>query len=297
MAGPLLAGVFGGDIETLSVRAVMAPFVRMEQEHGSLILALRARAAKAEMPAKSVFTTLKSGLGAFVEAMQREIPTDALRLETPVEGISQAGGKWQVRTASRAEDFDAVLMATPAHATRALLGQVDPKAAALLEMDASSAVVVALAFDPARARGLKIPEGFGYLVPPQDAGEDSLLACTFVDQKFGNRAPQGGVLLRAFFGSRAAKQLMGASDEQVIGHARDQMALAVGNTPEPSFALVRRWPMSLPQYAVGHLDRMRNLEARLKMLPGLKLLGNAYYGVGLPDLMRRARDAARALGA
>lgn len=295
VAGPLLAGVFGGDIETLSVRAVMAPFVKMEQEYGSLILALRARTTRAEGAAKSVFTTLKSGLGTFVEAMQREIPTHAVRLETPVEGIAQADGKWQVRTASRAESFDAVLMATPAHVTRGLLEPVDTEAAASLKMDASSAVVVALAFDSERARGLEIPEGFGYLVPPQDAGEDSLLACTFVDQKFRYRAPVGGVLLRAFFGSRAAKQLMGESDEQVIRRAQAQMALALGELPEPSFALVRRWPRSLPQYAVGHLDRMRNLEARLEMLPGLSLLGNAYYGVGLPDLMRRARDAARAI--
>lgn len=295
VAGPLLAGVFGGDIETLSVRAVMEPFVRMEQEYGSLILALRERAAKTGGPRKSVFTTLQSGLGTFVEAMQREIPPDAVRLRMPVEGISRAGEKWLVRTAAGVEEFDAVVVATPAHVTRGLLAAVDAEAAGLLQMEASSAVVVALALDAERARGLEIPEGFGYLVPPQDAGEDSLLACTFVNQKFAYRAPEGGVLLRAFFGNRAARVLMGAGDAEVIERARRQMAPAVGELPEPVFALVRRWPLSLPQYAVGHLDRMRELEARLESLPGLKLLGNAYHGVGLPDLMRRARETARAM--
>ncbi len=292
VAGPLLAGVFGGDVEQLSVRAVMAPFVRMERDHGSLIRALRERMAG---PGKPVFSTLRSGLGAFVEAMAREIPAGTARLELPVEAIARSGGRWRVKTPRGGEDFDALVVATPAHATRKLLEPVDGRAAELLRMDASSAVVVALAFDAERARGMAIPEGFGYLVPPQNAGADSLLACTFVNQKFGHRAPEGGVLLRAFFGSRAAKQLTDLPDAAVAARARGQMEAALGRLPEPAHAVVRRWPRSLPQYAVGHLDRMRELEARVEALPGLRLLGNAYHGVGLPDLMRRARVAAREL--
>lgn len=296
VAAPLLAGVFGGDVETLSVRAVMEPFVRMEREHGSLIVALQQRRAKGEGSGRSVFTTLKPGLGTFVEAMAREIAPERVRLGTPVEGISRVGGKWQVRTGRNlgfSEEFEAVFVATPAQVTRKLLAPLDGVAAGLLDMDASSAVVVALAYEAERARGMEIPEGFGYLAPPQDAGEESLLACTFVNQKFGHRAPEGGVLLRAFFGSRAAQALMGAGDAEVMERARAQMGLALGELPEASFGLVRRWPLSLPQYAVGHLDRMRELEARVLGLAGLRLLGNSYYGVGLPDLMRRARGAVR----
>lgn len=295
VAAPLLAGVFGGDVERLSVRAVMEPFVQMEREHGSLILALQKRSAKQGGPRSSVFTTLKSGLGSFVEAMARELSPETVKLRTPVEGIARAGGRWRVRTAGGAEEFDALLVATPAHATRKLLEPVDAEAAALLEMEASSAAVVALGFDRERGRGVEIPEGFGYLAPPQEAGEDSLLACTFVNQKFGHRAPEGGVLLRAFFGNRAAGKLMGLPDETVMARAREQMALALGELPEPVHAVVRRWPVSLPQYGVGHLDRMRELEGRVARLPGLGLLGNAYYGVGLPDLMRRARESARSV--
>lgn len=297
VAAPLLAGVFGGDVETLSVRAVMEPFVRLEQQYGSLILALRERATKVKGPKRSVFTTLKSGLGTFVEAMQREIPPQMVRLREPVEAIARVGGRWQVKSSRGAEEFDAVFVATPAHVTRRLLEPLDAEAAELVKLEASSAVVAALAFDAERARGMEIPEGFGYLVPPQTAGEDSLLACTFVNQKFGHRAPEGGVLLRAFFGNRAAGTLMAASDEEVISRAREQMALALGELPQPTHALVRRWPFSLPQYAVGHLDRMRALEERVARLPGLRLLGNAYYGVGLPGLMHEARKAAEeALG-
>ena len=295
VAAPLLAGVFGGDVERLSVRAVMEPFVRMEREHGSLIFALQQRRAQAGGSLGSVFTTLQSGLGSFVEAMAREIAPETVKLRTPVKGIARSGERWQVGTAGGAEEFDAVLVATPADVTRRLLEPVEAETAGLLEMEASSAVVVALAFDRERARGLEIPEGFGYLAPPQEGDEGSLLACTFVNQKFSHRAPEGGVLLRAFFGNRAAGKLMKLPDETVLERARGQVELAVGELPLPAHAVVRRWPQSLPQYGVGHLDRMLELEARAARLPGLKLLGNAYYGVGLPDLMRRAREAARSV--
>lgn len=293
VASPLLAGVFGGDVETLSVRAVLGPFVKMERQFGSLILALRALAPKTGGPRPSVFTTLRSGLGTFVEAMAREIPPETVRLQEPVEAVTRAEDSWQVKTARGVETFDAVFVATPAHVTRKLLEPVDAGAAALLDMEASSAVVVALAYDAERARGMESPTGFGYLVPPQAAGEDALLACTFVHQKFGHRAPEGGVLLRAFFGSRAAQKLMAASDAEVVNRAREELGLALGRLPEPTFTLVRRWPRSLPQYAVGHLERMRELETRIERHPGLRLLGNAYYGVGLPGLIEQARKAAR----
>lgn len=293
IAGPLLAGVFGGNVEALSAHAVMAPFVHMEREHGSLILALRRQAQRGESQGP-VFTTLRSGLGTLIERMQREIPPQAVRLQTPVESISRSGGHWQVRTARGEDEFDVVFVATPAHEVRRLLQPLDAEAAELLKMDASSAVVVALAFDAEQAREMEIPAGFGYLVPPQEAGESSLLACTFVNQKFSYRVPEGGVLLRAFFGGGAAGRLMKAQDAEAVAQAREQVAQAVGALPEPSVTLVRRWPRSLPQYAVGHLDRMRILEERLTRLPGLTLLGNACYGVGLPDLIRRAREAARA---
>ncbi len=293
IAAPLLAGVFGGDVEQLSVRAVMAPFLKMEQEHGSLIAALEARAAQPGRPKSSIFGSLRSGLGTLVEKMA--LPPGTVRLNTPVQSIVREAGQWSLQTACGADCFDAILLATPAHITRPLLAPLDAEAAALLPMEASSALVVALAYDRAAAKGLQIPQGFGYLVPPQDAGEDSLLACTFVDQKFPHRAPEGSVLLRAFFGGAAARHLLNAPEAELIARAQAQLALALGPLPAPTITLVRRWPLSLPQYAVGHLDRMRTLEARVAQLPGLTLLGNAYHGVGLPDLIRQARAAARSL--
>jgi oxygen-dependent protoporphyrinogen oxidase len=122
-----------------------------------------------------------------------------------------------------------------------------------------------------------------------------LLACTFVHQKFPGRAPQGAVLLRAFFGGHSGDALQGEADDKLVERARLQLSRVLGPLPEALETVVRRWPHSLPQYAVGHLDRMAELESLLSTMPGLYLVGSAYHGVGLPDLIRQGRVTARML--
>ncbi len=287
IGAPLLSGVFGGDVAKLSVRAVMATFVAMEREHGSLIAALQDRAASSENPA--VFTTLRNGMGTLLDRMVAAIPPRQIRLTTEVESVSYDKGGWRVSTAREEEHFDALLLATPIDVSRALLQPIDSQAAALMQMDASSSVVVAFAF--ANASELSLPPGFGFLVPP--ASNDLLLACTFVDQKFNHRVPEGGRLLRAFFGGDSAKRLMHRGNDEIAAIARLELARILGPLPEPQLTIVRRWPRSLPQYEIGHLERMTQLAERVAKLNGLALLGNGYHGVGLPDLIRDARAAAQ----
>jgi oxygen-dependent protoporphyrinogen oxidase len=296
IAGPLLAAVFGGDIAELSVRAVMPAFVRMEAEEGSLIRALQRRAPQATQP---IFTTLSSGLETFIDRIVERLPAASLRLNQPVLRMEPENGGWQLTTASGSSHFQAVVLATPPHVTRGLLQAQHARMADLLPQQASSAIVVALGFTAEQASHLRIPRGFGFVVPPMqpDASshEPELLACTFVDQKFHGRVPPGAVLLRAFFGGHSGDALLGESDDQIIARARLQLARVLGPVPEAAETVVRRWPQSLPQYAVGHLDRMAELESLLRALPGVSLVGCAYYGVGLPDLIRQGRATARSL--
>ncbi|NYF78131.1 protoporphyrinogen oxidase [Granulicella arctica] len=284
IGAPLLSGVFGGDVATLSVRAVMAPFVAMEKEHGSLIAAVQARSKGLS---SSIFTTLRGGLGSLIDAMVATIPPSWIRFETPVTGLLKTDGGWTVRTASGVEKFDAVLLAAPVHIASELLRDPDSRAAELMQMDASSAVVVAFGFDCL----FELPPGFGFLVPPGTSAANSLLATTFVDQKFDARAPEGGRLIRAFFGGEAGARLLGEPDSTLIALARTELEAILGPLPMPVVTVVRRWPRSLPQYAVGHLERMAELDGRIHTLGGLWLLGNGYRGVGLPDLIRDARAA------
>jgi protoporphyrinogen/coproporphyrinogen III oxidase len=264
----------------------MAPFVAMEREYGSLITALQ---AKTTSTSTSTFTTLRSGLGTLVDRMIAAIPTDWIRLGAAVRFVSCGEEGWLVGTAKEVERFDAVMMAAPTHVARSLLAPVDAGAAELMKMEASSAVVVGFGFPD--AANLSLPPGFGFLVPPGPGSR--LLACTFVDQKFDDRTPQGGRVVRAFFGGAAAERLMNCGNDEAAAVARLELAGILGPLPEPQVTVVRRWPRSLPQYGVGHLERMAELDARVRALDGLWLLGNGYRGVGIPDLVRDARAAAR----
>lgn len=293
VAGPLLSGVFGGDIEVLSVRAVMPAFVRMEREHGSLIAALQTRA---NANSNAVFTTLRSGLGTLIDRMAAALPAERVQLSHQVIAVDRRDQRWNIRTIDAEELFDAVIIATPVHVTRSLLRHIDEQFDSLLAIDATSAIVAAFAYSPEQAGGLTIPPGFGYLVPQQSEANSQLLACTFVNQKFPHRAPPGGVLLRAFFGGNTAAGLLSDSDDALAALVLRRLTEALGPLPSPAFSIVRRWPLSLPQYGVGHLERMAKLGSLVASHPGLDLAGNAYYGVGLPDMVRMGRNAARRAG-
>lgn len=299
VGAPLLSGVFGGDVTKLSVRAVMAPFVKMEREHGSLILALQRRGIEprtgSSATSGSIFTTLRNGLGTLIDAMVATIPTEWIRRSCPVKAIRRDQTGWNVQTAAGSQSFDGLMLAVPVDVSARLLRDTDERAAALMDMEASSAVVVGFGFD----QEFSLPEGFGFLVPPastarSEAAGSSLLAATFVDQKFHNRVPQGSRLLRGFFGGATADSLLGATDVAIAALARQELQTVLGALPEPIVTIVRRWPRALPQYAVGHLERMEELFGRVHGLGALWLLGNGYRGVGLPDLVRDARAASRA---
>lgn len=302
IAAPLLRGVLGGDVELLSVQAVMPQFVAMERTHGSLIAALETRTSTPSVP---IFTTLRTGVGTLIDRMLADIPPIWLHPNTPVTEISQFHQGWNVRTQGDCGPalFDAVFLAVPPHVAAKFLRPIDPTAADLMRMDASSAIVVAFGY--VDAHDLKLPSGFGFLAPPstvppsqnQPSSESQLLACTFVDQKFDYRVPPGGRLLRAFFGGDAAEALLHTYDDQLVTLADRELTRILGRLPPRAITLVHRWPRSLPQYGVGHLRRIAALNRRVASLRGLCLLGNGYRGVGLPDLIRDARAAARAIAA
>jgi protoporphyrinogen/coproporphyrinogen III oxidase len=301
IAGPLLAAVFGGDIAQLSARAVMPAFVRMEAEEGSLIQAVQRRV---QPSSPAIFTTLASGLQTLIDRMVARLPAASVRLRKPVERMDADGGGWRISPADPSAKFDAVVLATPPHVTGSLLRQINEQAsriAELLPQHSTSAIVVALALASEQAASLRIPRGFGFVVPQapgqNEAEEYPLLACTFVDQKFPGRVPQGAVLLRAFFGGHSGEALLKEPDDRLIERARLQLGRVLGPLPQAVETVVRRWPLSLPQYTVGHLDRMAEIESILSATPTLRLVGSAYYGVGLPDLVRQGRSAARSLSA
>jgi protoporphyrinogen/coproporphyrinogen III oxidase len=280
LAAPLLSGVFGGDVHKLSVRAVMPQFVAMEREHGSLIAALQTRRRQGSNAPQPIFTALQRGIESLTEALISRLPSDRIHLECKISSLSDLR-------------FDHKFVATSLDGTNGLLAAVDPAASELLPREASSAVLVAFAWTEELARTFTIPSGFGFLVPQGSASNQQLLACTFVDQKFPYRVPEGARIMRAFFGGESAASLSAQTDEEIARVALTQLREILDPIPKPAFCAVRRLPRSLPQYEVGHLERIAKLEELVVQVPGLHLLGNSYHGVGIPDLIRDAHALAR----
>jgi oxygen-dependent protoporphyrinogen oxidase len=311
LAAPLLSGVFGGDVNKLSVRSVMPQFVAMEREHGSLIAGLQASAkARGGRSPQPIFTSLRRGMASLTEALIAKLPPERLHLNNPAFSLKREGKLWCLRYHTPAErgipgkakkHFKHLVLATSADVTRTLIETRDNAAAALLPTDSSSAVLAAFTWPADVASTFTVPQGFGFLVPQTKAelhhetAEPHLLAATFVDQKFPHRAPAGARILRAFFGTGSAEHFAQTTDAEVARISLAQLGKILGPLPQPEHTTVRRWPRSLPQYEVGHLDRMTELKQRLSQQPNLHLIGNAYNGVGLPDLIRDARATARAI--
>jgi oxygen-dependent protoporphyrinogen oxidase len=309
LADPLLSGIFGGDAVQLSARAVLPRLVEMESQHGSLTRGMLAAHRKMRLMAqnsvkkgpgggsRSIFTALRGGMQQLVDAVAARIDPASVRLSTPVTSVEKTASGWKIYSASAAEFYDSLIVASPAWAAAALLGPVDAALGAELEaIPYSSSITINLVYDEARLGWL--PDGFGFLVPAVEGR--AMLACTFVHRKFPGRAPQGKAVLRAFLGGMRNEALLTASDEVLVATVRRELSEilgegVVGLETEPVYAQVSRWPRAMAQYAVGHLERKQRIAERVSALAGLRLAGNAYDGIGIPDCIRLGRQAAREL--
>ncbi|MBZ5524322.1 MAG: protoporphyrinogen oxidase [Acidobacteriia bacterium] len=286
VAEPMLAGVYGGNAEQLSVRAVLPMFAAMEREHGSLARAtLKARKKNAGAKPQPLFTSLKNGLQQILEALKPALNPQWIRMQQPVSALRRLSDGWQVESSGSSEKFDAVLLGIPATSTAALLSPLDAEIAARMgKIQYTSSAAVALAYDK-----VDLPAGFGFLVPGTEGRK--MMACTFVHNKFSFRAPEGSALLRCFFSSSRVPDLLKYSEEDLQRVALQELKEILGLETAPRFVRVFRWSQALPQYETGHLDRVAEIQTRLAALPGLNIIGNSFYGVGIPDCIKSARQA------
>lgn len=308
LAGPLVGGIYGTDVDELSLLAVMPQLREAERSHRSLLLAGLAAgrrlggstSATNPVPSRptSLFLSLTGGMSELVDALRTALeqapgPVD-VRTGTTVEVLETANGAHRARlsdgSALRAE---AVVLAVPAGAAARILRVALPAAGrALRTIPFGSSLAVSLGF---REDQLAEPlRGHGYLVPP--AADLSISACTWSSAKWTARAPAGFVLIRAFLRSPDAS-LLAASDETLAGVVRADLERTMGVRGAPVLAHVARWPDAMPRYTVGHLDRVHAVETALAALPGIVVAGASYRGVGLPDCVAQGRAAAaRVLG-
>jgi oxygen-dependent protoporphyrinogen oxidase len=232
-----------------------------------------------------------------VDALVARLDPKSVRLSTPVSGLEKTADGWRVEAGGKSDVFDAVIMASPAWAAGALLGPVDSALGEELSaIPYSSSITVNLIYDEAKLG--RLPDGFGFLVPAKEGR--SMLACTFVHRKFLGRTPPGKAVLRAFLGGMNNEALLAETDEALVATVRRDLESILGTDVvglgmEPEHTRVSRWRRAMAQYAVGHQERMGRITARVAALPGLRLAGNAYDGIGIPDCIRLGRKAAKEL--
>jgi len=318
LADPLLSGIYGGDATQLSARTVLPKLVEMETQYGSLtrgmlaahkqmrakMAAMRAAAQEAggrpgSRPAgpRSIFTTLRGDLQQLVDALEAHLNSEWVKTSTSVDSLAREANGWRLRSDGRDEFYDAVILTSPAFVAGKLLASTD--AALGDELGAipySSSITVNLVFDEAQLGPL--PDGFGFLVPAVEGR--AMLACTFVHRKFVGRTPTGKAVLRAFLGGAKNESLLDQPDDVLIATVRRELseilgARIVGPHIPAEATQVSRWRRAMAQYSVGHHERMKRVKDRVAALPGLRLAGNAYDGIGIPDCIRTGRNAATEL--
>jgi oxygen-dependent protoporphyrinogen oxidase len=296
LAEPLLSGIYGGNPRELSVTSVLPRFVTLARQYGSLtrgVLAERAKAANNNhaMPAP-LFRTLKGGLGQMIDALIRSIQGKVEVCYGRAQAVERSGDAFRVRLGADWLEADRIVIACEAHSGAALLGGVDARLAELLGTVAySSSMTIALGF--AAADFPKLPEGHGFLVPKKERRQ--LMACTWVGTKFPYRVPEGTVVARCFLGGAENASALDKSDDAVSATVLEELHQIAGFRARPKFVRISRWPLSMAQYTVGHPQRLAEMEARVKALPGLHLAGNAYEGIGIPDCIRMGKRAAEAI--
>lgn len=288
MAQPMVGGIYTADPETLSLRATLPRFLDMEKDHRSVILAMlrQDRNAGTSGARYSLFLSFDRGMEVLVNALSNVIPN--VRLNTRIQEIRKSNSTWTLTTNEESFEADAICLAVPAYTAADLLENVSARLASQLDaIKYASTATINLAYPRA---SIKHPlNGFGFVVPFIE--KRSLIACTFSSVKFPGRAPDGHVLLRAFAGG-ALQPEMFSDPEPLI--ERD-LGKLLGITGRPLFTQIAKWKRSMPQYEVGHLDRVLAIENEVRQLQGLALAGNAYRGAGIPDCIRSGESAAESL--
>ena len=293
---PLMAGIYAGDAEQMSLKATFPRFFELEQRYGSIIRGMMAAKKNTPppppgRPRRTMFVSLKNGLSDLVTALTERLTLQGvdLRLGCRVEALrvrSHQPGRWMydlILNDGSALSTESLVLATPAYVSAELLRPLTPIAAGLLEMISyASTGTVSMAYPAEKVAGAV--EGFGFIVPRAE-GRD-LIAATWTSLKWPHRAPADQVLIRCYVGGIGRDAILKLDDKDLLAKVRADLAALCGIHAEPAYVEVNRWWKAMPQYTLGHLDRLSQLDAAVSRYPGLALTGAAYRGVGIPDCIR-----------
>ncbi|WP_281659306.1 protoporphyrinogen oxidase [Halobacillus sp. Cin3] len=289
---PLLSGIYAGDIDQLSLKATFPQFYEMEQEHGSLIKGLRRTTSipkrKKGEKKPSMFRTLKHGLSSLVVAVEEQLHPGTVQTGVQVNHIEKQDDGYQLMLSNgTVKEADAVIMAVPHFAVQRMLSHLD-----FLEpfknINATSVANVAMAFDASAIK--KDIDGTGFVVSRNS--DFRITACTWTHKKWPHSTPEGKVLLRCYVGKPSDQEIVDKTDEEIQDIVLKDLNKTMNITEKPDFSVVTRWHDAMPQYKVGHKEKLQHITAAMeKELPGIYLAGGSYRGIGLPDCIDQGEAA------
>ncbi|MEM0927444.1 MAG: protoporphyrinogen oxidase, partial [Planctomycetota bacterium] len=307
LVGPLVAGIYTADVDKLSLHATMAPIVSMVRRHGSLASATLARRKQDGDQAErnsagaryAKFRGFPNGMKQLIDLLVDAVGHDALRLNQCVRQLELLPSKqWLLTLDGDQPTFDSVILATPSAVTAKLLESVVADAAEKREaieaaqhlrgIESASAAIVVLCIPKKRIRAL--PERFGFVVPLIE--NRSILAASFASHKYAPRCPADHTIVRVFIGGAMQPELLEQSDDALVELAREELSQLIGLDGRETLARVVRWNHAMPQYHVGHLQRVSKIEHCFDRIPRLHLATNALHGVGIAPVIANARRVA-----
>ena len=302
MAQPMVGGIYTADPTTLSLRATLPRFLDMERKHRSIILAMlrqrkvnKTEASGVSGPRYSLFLSFDQGMQVLTEELERSVTAAGVTIELNSKVTSLARGPegWTITTSNGSRvHTDGVCLGIPAYSAALLLEKIDNNLAQQLRaIEYTSTATINFAY---RRDDVGHPlDGFGFVVPFIE--RRALIACTFSSVKFSERAPEQHVLLRAFVGGALQPEIFQLNEAEMVAQVRSDLEQLLSIQGQPMFVETAKWSRSMPQYYVGHLERVGAIEARVSSLNTIALAGNSYRGAGIPDCIRSGEAAAEKL--
>lgn len=307
IAEPLVGGVHASDPEVMSLMAAFPRFLKMEKDKRSMILAMLSQKRKMAKRVKgkeksddrqkrTLFVSFKDGMQELVDALTDAIGSDVIHLNTSVVEVTKMSGKGSgtpyrlVLSDGSTIEADAVILTSLAYATADLVENFDDKLSGILrQISCVSSATISLAY---RRQDIENElKGFGFLVPKIENRQ--IMASTWSSSKWPDRAPDDYILLRVFAGGAFNQNLAFQEDKRLVKIIKSEIKEILGISAEPVIAKVYHWKKKMPQYTLGHCDRVEQIEELTARHEGLKIAGASYQGVGVPDCLNKGRLAAQ----
>lgn len=295
---PLLSGIYAGDIDHLSLMSTFPQFYQVEQKYRSLIIGMKKSAPpQTKKPAeggkkekKGVFLTFKAGLQSFAEAIETKLEPDSILKGHRVKQVTKQDHGYELfLNNGETINADFVVVSTPHKVTQAMFSQYaffDP----FKSVPSTSVANVALAFSEEAIK--KDIDGTGFVVSRNS--DYTITACTWTHKKWEYSTPKGKVLLRCYVGRAGDETVVDLSDDQIIKIVLTDLKKTMDITMDPEFAVISRWNESMPQYIVGHKQRLQTIKNQMaEELPGVFLAGASYEGIGVPDCVDQGEEAVK----